>query len=87
MEEEKSRLAQEIQSQDDQLTKLTEVLASVQKKKEELFKKSVKLEAENKNIRQTAVATEEKLSTEIKLKEEDIKLKEKEIESLQKSLI
>ena len=33
-----------------------------------------------------AVATKGKLTTEIKMKEEDIKLKEKEIESLKKSL-
>ena len=57
-----------------------------------IFNKSVELETVIKNIRQTAVATKEKFSTEINMKEEDInlkeeyiKLKEKEIESLKKS--
>ena len=93
LEKERSQLIQEIQSQNYQLSKSTELLLSAQKKKEEFFNKNVELEAENKNIRQTAVATKEKLSTEIKMKEEDIKLKEeyiklkeKEIKSLKKSL-
>ena len=93
LEKERSQLIQEIQSQNDQLSKSKELLLSAQKKKEEFFNKNVELEAEKKNIRQTVVATKEKLSTEIKMKEEDIKLKEeyiklkkKEIESFKKSL-
>ena len=86
LEKERSQLIQEIQSQNDQLSKSTELLLSAQKKKEEFFNKNVELEAVIKNIRQTAVATKGKLTTEIKMKEEDIKLKEKEIESLKKSL-
>ena len=77
LEKERSQLIQEIQN-----SKSTELLLSAHKKEEEFFNKNVELEAENKNIRQTAVATKEKLSTEIKMKEE----KEKEIESLKKSL-
>ena len=86
LEKERSQLIQKIQSQNDELRKTTELLLSAQKKNKESYNKSVELEAVFKNIRQTAVATKEKLSTEINIKEEYIELKEKEIESLKKSI-
>ena len=79
LEKERSQLIQKIQSQNDELSKLTELLLSAQKNYKESYDKSVELEAVIKNIRQAAVATKEKLSTEIKMKE-------KEIESLKKSI-
>ena len=70
--EEKNRLAQLIEDKNEERAKLTELLAAAQTSDSVHFTRSMKLEAENKEVKLKAAEKVEKLKAEIQLKDEEI---------------
>ena len=72
LEKEKNWLAQQIEVKNEERAKLIELLAAAQTSDSVLFTRSMKLEAENKEVKLKAAEKVEKLKAEIRRKDEEI---------------